>query len=427
MKYADQIRELQEQYTNDMNMADRLGKTKEGLSYYSSAATVQYQLSKLVEGPAGLRHREEATRLMNLVNAGMKELGIEKKPETTPKPETATKPGTKTEPQTKNGPETENGSGIKMTRNGAGKTDEALKDFDPDVFRFREIPKVTFDDLIGMDESIAQVREIIELRADYKNYSNLADKMPDQSGHAMFFGPPGTGKTHFCKAIANYIMTNYENSAFFMVEAGQIVDKYYGVTPKKLRAIFEEAEKYEFPIIAIDEFEALCPSRGDGDHNDSTRQNVTTLLQLLDGMDGKTNAMVICCTNYPWDVDSAMVSRLKRPVYVDLPTPEAAKQYICDRMGRFLGKDEETRAKMADHALTKLEHASYRNLDRLMEDVSRVSFRKTKAQNPNNYAVAEFVPLTFEEFDELLDQITILYDPAIIARLENYRNGQMDA
>ena len=59
--------------------------------------------------------------------------------------------------------------------------------------------KVRFEDVAGVDESIVELREIVEFLKDPKAFSRLGGRMPKG---VLLVGPPGTGKTLLAKAVA---------------------------------------------------------------------------------------------------------------------------------------------------------------------------------------------------------------------------------
>lgn len=420
MTYAEQIRQLQTQYELSMNKAARLGLNKAGLACYLEAAMAQEQLSRITEGEPSVRHKEEVRRLFSLVRDSMAELGIAMDDV---KEVSADQPAT-TQNSASRSTASKAPTGT-ATAAPATKPEPGLENFNVNDFRIVEAPKESFEDLVGMNDSIKDVQSFLEERRLYKDYPNLASQMPESSAHALLYGPPGTGKTFFCRTIANHVLTKYSDGAFFSIQPSDILDKYVGVAQKKLAAVFDEMKKYEFPVLVIDEIEALCPSRS-GDQSESTKQLVTTFLQQINGVSGNTNAMIIGCSNFPWKIDPAMLSRLYHPIYVDLPSQEAIEQYVMGRAGKYLGTDEETRRSMTEHAVARLEHASFRNLSSLVDDISKLAFRKTIDANPGKKDISEFVPLTLEELDSMLDKVTIVYDPVYIAKLKDTSSWRTD-
>lgn len=72
-------------------------------------------------------------------------------------------------------------------------------------------------------------------------------------------------------------------------------------------------------IVFIDEIDALCGTRGEGEP-DASRRIKTELLVQMDGV-GKDSSgvLILGATNIPWQLDSAIRRRFQRRVYISLP------------------------------------------------------------------------------------------------------------
>ena len=140
----------------------------------------------------------------------------------------------------------------------------------------------------------------------------------------MFYGPPGTGKTLLACAIANKL-----SATFFNVKASQIVSKWVGESGRLISTLYRVARKFTRDgrpsIIFIDEFDALCKSRG-GEGQLYHQQMLAAILSEIDGFAQKGTrdlVMTIGATNRPWDLDAAVLSRFERRILIDLPGTQA--------------------------------------------------------------------------------------------------------
>jgi SpoVK/Ycf46/Vps4 family AAA+-type ATPase len=179
----------------------------------------------------------------------------------------------------------------------------------------------------------------------------------------MFYGPPGTGKTLLACAIANKL-----NATFFNVKSSQIVSKWVGESGKLISTLYRVARKLTRDgrpsIVFIDEFDALCKSRGQ-EGQLYHQQMLAAILAEIDGFanKGRRNlVMTIGATNRPWDLDAAVLSRFERRTLIALPDQAArAAIFRIHLAGKGIPVDERslsyTRLAKATERLTGREIA----------------------------------------------------------------------
>ena len=145
----------------------------------------------------------------------------------------------------------------------------------------------------------------------------------------LFHGPPGTGKTLLARALASSVSSQGKKVTFYMRKGADALSKWVGEAEKQLRLLFEEARKNQPSIIFFDEIDGLAPVR-------SSKQEqihasiVSTLLALMDGMDGRGQVIVIGATNRPDSIDPALrrPGRFDREFYFPLPNLEARRAIL---------------------------------------------------------------------------------------------------
>ncbi len=175
------------------------------------------------------------------------------------------------------------------------------------------IPQITYEDIGGLTGEVKKVREMVELPLKRPEiFSKLGIEPPKG---VLLYGPPGTGKTLLAKAVAN------ESEAHFILLNGpEIMSKFYGESEKKIREIFDEAEKNSPSIIFIDEIDSLAPKREDSG-GEVERRVVSQLLTMMDGLQARGKVVVIGATNRPNSIDPALrrPGRFDREVEISVP------------------------------------------------------------------------------------------------------------
>ncbi|QGA69679.1 AAA family ATPase [Sulfolobus sp. E11-6] len=186
----------------------------------------------------------------------------------------------------------------------------------------KNIPLVTFDDIGGLNDQISLLKEIVDIALARPELGRRFGFRPPKG--ILLYGPPGTGKTMLAKALANSVMAN-----FFFISGPEIGSKYYGESEKRLREIFEQAEKNAPSIIFIDEIDAIAPNR-DTTASEADRRIVAQLLTLMDGVSSGSGVLVIGATNRPNAIDPALrrPGRFDREVEIPVPDKQARLEIL---------------------------------------------------------------------------------------------------
>ncbi|TFK28597.1 AAA-domain-containing protein [Coprinopsis marcescibilis] len=201
--------------------------------------------------------------------------------------------------------------------------DAALADADP----LGVNTNVTFDEVGGLDEHIHSLKEMTLLPLLYPEVFQRFSVTPPRG--VLFHGPPGTGKTLLARALAASCRSDGRQISFFMRKGADCLSKWVGEAERQLRLLFEEARNSQPSIIFFDEIDGLAPVR-------SSKQDqihasiVSTLLALMDGMDGRGQVIVIGATNRPDAVDPALrrPGRFDREFYFGLPGLDAREKIL---------------------------------------------------------------------------------------------------
>ncbi|MFV0373672.1 ATP-binding protein [Microbacterium sp.] len=134
----------------------------------------------------------------------------------------------------------------------------------------------------------------------------------------MLFGPPGTGKTTFAKAVASRL-----DWPFVEVFPSRLAETSSGLA-SALRQTFETIAELEHAVVFIDEVEEIA-SRRRGDPPSPTQGVTNELLKLLSEFRDLEGRLLICATNFVRTLDAAFLrhGRFDYVLPIGLPDAEA--------------------------------------------------------------------------------------------------------
>lgn len=196
-------------------------------------------------------------------------------------------------------------------------------------------PEQAFDDIVGNDAALAQLRDAIQAPVTHKAlYDAYGLKMPKG---AMLSGPPGCGKTMFARAAASEMKRLYGSATeFISISGAELQSMYIGETEGRIKAIFAFAREYQafhgHPLLVfMDEAEVLLPDRTGRVRRVAPweESQVATFLAEMDGMQ-ESGAFVLLATNRPNVIDQAVLrdGRCDFKIVVQRPTPEAIESIL---------------------------------------------------------------------------------------------------
>ena len=181
---------------------------------------------------------------------------------------------------------------------------------------------ITFEDVGGLGKQIKLIRELVQLPLKYPQvYRHLGISPPRG---IILYGPPGSGKTHLARAVANEV-----DARFYYINGPDVIGTYSGETEANLRRMFSEASHHSPSIIFIDELDAMAPKRGEtGSHSDI--RTVTQLLSLMDGLKRVDSVIVIGTTNRVDAVDTAFrrPGRFDREIFIGPPDAPGRREIL---------------------------------------------------------------------------------------------------
>jgi cell division protease FtsH len=185
-------------------------------------------------------------------------------------------------------------------------------------------PKVTFEDVAGIDEAKQELFEIVDFLKNTKKYTALGAKIPKG---ILLTGPPGVGKTYLARAIAGEA-----GVPFFHISGSDFVEMFVGVGAARVRDLFETAKAHRPSLIFVDEIDAVGRQRGAGlgGGHDEREQTLNQLLVEMDGFDPNSGVILIAATNRPDVLDPAILrpGRFDRQIVVDVPDAKGRESIL---------------------------------------------------------------------------------------------------
>ena len=177
-----------------------------------------------------------------------------------------------------------------------------------------EVPKVSWDDIGGLEEAKQQLREAVEWPLTKPETFKRMGITPPRG--ILLYGPPGTGKTLLAKAVASESSAN-----FISIKGPEVMSKWVGESEKAVRELFKKARQVAPSIVFLDELDSIAPMRGTDTGSHVTDSVVNQLLTSIDGLESMEGVVVIGATNRPDIIDPSLLrpGRFDRLILIHAP------------------------------------------------------------------------------------------------------------
>jgi len=184
-----------------------------------------------------------------------------------------------------------------------------------------EIPDVDLDRDIGGYELVkrrlkAEILDILARRDQTQDPNEIARLEELIPRGMIFWGPPGTGKTFFAKAIAASI-----GAAIIIVSGPELKSKWVGESEENLRQIFRRARQAAPAIIVFDEIDSFATARGTYTGSGVEHSMVNQLLTEMDGFHKDELVFVVGTTNFVESLDPALLRPGRFEYHLHIPYP----------------------------------------------------------------------------------------------------------
>jgi ATP-dependent Zn protease len=231
--------------------------------------------------------------------------------------------------------------------------------------------ELSLDELHGMDEAVAWAKSVI---VDIEAWRRGEIAWDAIDAGIVLDGPPGVGKTLFCKVFADETRLPLITATLAQWQSSG--EAHLGHLLRAMRKDFQEARAKSPAILFVDELDSF-PNRSNltHSHRDYVIEVVNAFIEQLDGVQGRQGLIFVGATNDVGRCDPAIVrsGRLNRVIKVGLPEPAAIVEMMRVRL----------RGDLASESLSEISllaiGSSGADVERIVKDARRFARQEERA------------------------------------------------
>lgn len=280
-------------------------------------------------------------------------------------------------------------------------------------------PNVSWDSIAGLADVKRLLRQnlvILPMRPD------IAHGLLAPWKTILFYGPPGTGKTFIAKAVATEC-----HRVFFNITSATLTSKFIGESEKLVNYLFDLAEEMAPSTIFFDEIDSLASQRGSQSEHEVSRKMKAQLLTKLSGIDAiseESEVFILAATNFPWDLDEALLRRFQKRIYIPLPDVEGRKELLSMNLSDLADVNFDI-----DGWAQKLDGYSCADIANLCRDAAQAVFTKqTSLYKTDQWLNMEpedaKVIITNDDFAEAVAARKSSVDKSMIQKYEAWKRSK---
>lgn len=265
---------------------------------------------------------------------------------------------------------------------GGTKSETLVEKFKP----FSYSPK-SLDDIVGLKDSVEDIKDSIILPLKDPEAARIRKEEYglDIPGFAIFFGPPGCGKTMLAEAIAAETGCD-----MYTLDLSKFGSSYVNGTSTNVAKAFEyvkeQAKKSDKPVLLfMDELDSVLKARSSEGDSAEDNKVVNALLPMLTQAK-ENNILIIGATNRYDMLDSAAKRRMNFKCYIGLPSEKEIAKLLSNKLsdmtkGAELSEDKEALEKIS----SKLKGYSPSNINDMINDAAKIACKNNRAIKASDF------------------------------------------